>query len=94
MCGPLLPCLLGDLYVMPVLWAGMLIGLSVCGYGLDRPYLGATAGVAAVFFRELALPYCLLGMPWLPGSGVAANCWSGWRDWRAGRASSPCTGCK
>jgi hypothetical protein len=61
MCGPLLPCLLGDLYVMPVLWAGMLIGLSVCAYGLERPYLGATAGVAAVFFRELALPYCLLG---------------------------------
>jgi hypothetical protein len=62
MCGPLLPCLLGDLFVMPVLWAGVLIGLSVCAYGLQRPRLGAAAGVAAVFFRELALPYCLLGV--------------------------------
>ena len=61
MCGPLLPCLLGDLFVMPVLWAGIFIALSVCAYGLNRPYLGATAGLAAVFFRELALPYCLLG---------------------------------
>ena len=61
LAGPLLPCLLGDLYVLPVLWAGIFIGLSVCAYGLDRPYLGAAAGLAAVFFRELALPYCLLG---------------------------------
>lgn len=61
MCGPLLPCLLGDLFVMPVLWAGVFIALSVCAYGLNRPCLGATAGLAAVFFRELALPYCLLG---------------------------------
>ena len=61
LAGPLLPCLLGDLYVLPVLWAGIFIGLSVCAYGVDRPYLGAAAGLAAVFFRELALPYCLLG---------------------------------
>ena len=60
LAGPLLPCVLGDLYVLPVLWAGIFIGLSVCAYGLDRPYAGAAAGLAAVFFRELALPYCLL----------------------------------
>jgi hypothetical protein len=59
--APLLPCFLGDLFCMPVLWAGVLIMLSLCAYGLNRPYLGATAGLAAVFFRELALPYCLLG---------------------------------
>ena len=86
MCGPLLPCLLGDLYVMPVLWAGMLIGLSVCAYGLDRPYLGAIAGVAAVFFRELALPYCLLG--------VALAAWQRRRGellvWLAGLAGWAC----
>ena len=61
LAGPLLPCLLSDLYVLPVLWAGVFIGLSVCAYGVNRPYLGAAAGLAAVFFRELALPYCLLG---------------------------------
>ncbi|MGA2034905.1 MAG: hypothetical protein ABSG68_21865 [Thermoguttaceae bacterium] len=59
--GPLLPCLLGNLFVMPVLWAGVLITISVCSYSVNRPYLGAAAGLAAAFFRELALPYCLLG---------------------------------
>ncbi len=62
LAGPLLPCILSDLYVLPVLWAGVFIGLSVCAYGVRRPYLGVAAGLAAVFFRELALPYCLLGV--------------------------------
>jgi hypothetical protein len=58
--GPLLLTILGDLFVMPALWAGVLVGLSVCAYGLGRPGLGVAFGLAAVFFRELALPYCLL----------------------------------
>jgi len=58
--GPLLPVVLGDLCVMPVLWAGTFIALSVCAYGVDRPWLGMAFGLAAVFFRELALPYCVL----------------------------------
>ena len=58
--GPLMFCVLGDLLVMPVLWAGVLIALSLCAYGLQRPGWGLLCGVAAVFFRELALPYCLL----------------------------------
>ena len=64
--GPLLPTVLGDLFVMPVLWAGVLIGLSACAYGVDRPWLGVAFGLAAVFFRELALPYCLVcaAMAW------------------------------
>jgi hypothetical protein len=69
MMGPFLPCLLGDLYVMPVLWAGSLITLSVCAYGVHRPGLGAAAGVAAVFFRELAMPYCLLAAAWAAWRG-------------------------
>ena len=35
--GPLLPTILGDLFVMPVLWAGVLMALSACAYGVDRP---------------------------------------------------------
>jgi hypothetical protein len=58
--GPLLPAALGDLLVMPVLWAGILIALSACCYGVDRPWLGVAFGVTAIFFRELALPYGLL----------------------------------
>ena len=60
--GPLLPCMLGDLFVMPVLWAGVFIAISICAYGMNRPYVGVAAGLAAVFFRELALPYCVLSM--------------------------------
>ena len=58
--GPLLPTVLGDLFMMPVLWAGVLIGLSACAFGINRPQLGVALGLAAVFFRELALPYCIL----------------------------------
>ena len=58
--GPLLPTVLGELFVMPVLWAGVFIALSLCAYGTNRPWLGVAFGLAAVFFRELALPYCLL----------------------------------
>ncbi len=55
--GPLLPTILGDLFVMPVLWAGVLIALSACAYGVDRPGWGVAFGLAAIFCRELALPY-------------------------------------
>jgi len=58
--GPLLFCVIGDLFVMPVLWAGVLIALSIAAYGAQRPWLGFATGLAAVFFRELALPYCLV----------------------------------
>ena len=58
--GPLLPTILGDLFVLPVLWAGVLIALSACAYGINRPGWGVALGLAAVFFRELALPYCVL----------------------------------
>ncbi|MBI3837341.1 MAG: hypothetical protein HY288_05335 [Planctomycetia bacterium] len=60
LCGALLPCVLGDLFVMPELWSGVLIALSAVCFGLKRPSAGVLAGVAALFFRELAAPYCLL----------------------------------
>ena len=58
--GPLMFCVLGELYVMPVLWAGVLIALSVGCYGVGRPGWGVAFGLAAVVFRELAMPYCLV----------------------------------
>ncbi len=99
--GPLLPTVLDDLFVVPVLWAGVLIALSVCAYGLNRPYLGVALGLAAVFFRELALPYCLLaaGIAWWHGRrgelaawllGLAA--WSAffaWHWWRVSGLIAP-----
>lgn len=58
--GAVMPCFLGDLHAMPVLWAGVLMGISVCLYGNDQWRAGCLAGLAALFMRELAAPYCLL----------------------------------
>ena len=81
--GALLPTILGDLFVMPVLWAGVLIALSACAYGVNRPYLGVAIGLAALFFRELALPYCVLC--------AAIAWWHGrkgqWAAWMIGLAA-------
>lgn len=70
--GALLPCWLGTLYVMPMLWAGSLIMISVCALGLGRTKLGVAAGIAAVFVRDLAGPYCAF-----------AWCYAVWRrEWK------------
>lgn len=75
--GPLMPCLLGNLFVMPVLWAGVFIALSICAYGIDRPWLGVAMGLAALFLRELALPYCLLAaaIAWWHGRRAEGTAW-------------------
>jgi hypothetical protein len=38
MAGALLPCWLDRVYVMPEVWAGLLIALSICAYAINRPY--------------------------------------------------------
>jgi hypothetical protein len=58
--GAMLPTVLADLLLMPELWAGTLIALSLAAYGIGRPRLGVACGLLAVLFRELALPYGLL----------------------------------
>ncbi len=75
--GPLMPCVLDDLVVSHELWAGVLIALSIGVYGLQRPYLGAALGLAALFVRELALPYCVLalGFAWWYGQRREAAVW-------------------
>jgi hypothetical protein len=40
-------------------WAGVLVGLSACLYGLGRTRSGFAAGLLALFVRELAAPYCV-----------------------------------
>jgi hypothetical protein len=57
--GTVLPCMLGDLFVMPELWAGILIGLSAVAYGGERRKLGFAAGLSALFVRELSGLWCL-----------------------------------
>ena len=81
--GPLLLAMQDDHFCMPVLWSGTLIGLSVAAYGLRRPAWGVGLGLAAVLFRELALPYALL-------MAVMALAHRRWRElvaWSAGLAA-------
>jgi len=58
--GPFAWCAVADVCLFTELWAGMLIALSVCAYALGRWRLAVAAGLAALFFRELALPYCAI----------------------------------
>ena len=60
--GALMPCWLPRIYVMPVVWAGVLIVLSWCCFAIDKPRWGVGLGIAALFVRELALPYCAVGV--------------------------------
>ena len=56
--GVVILCPLGSLHVMPVLWAGVLIALSLACFGLRCEVAGVVCGLAALFLRDLAGPYC------------------------------------
>jgi hypothetical protein len=60
LAGALLFTVLGDSFVMSELWAAALLSMSLACYGLNRPAWGALCGIAALFFRELAGPYCFV----------------------------------
>lgn len=73
----------GDAYYLPVMWAGVLIGLSLCAYEMQRRDVAAALGILALFFRELAAPYCI-------GALVLAVWQRRWREvaiWAAGFAA-------
>jgi hypothetical protein len=74
--GAVMPVFLDDLYVMPVLWAGVLIGLSICAYAGGHWRCGVAAGLLALFCRDLAGPYCLLAAIWAVAERRRAEvCW-------------------
>ncbi len=58
--GAVLPCVIDEIYIMPEVWAGILIGLSAVAYGIERPRLGCLAALAALLVRELSAPWCLV----------------------------------
>jgi hypothetical protein len=70
-------CVDGDAFLVQELWSGMLIAVSICAYAQDRRRLGVAAGLAALFLRELALPYCLiaLGFAWQERHRKEALAW-------------------
>jgi hypothetical protein len=49
-------------YFFSEVWAGVAISVSVGLYVLGWRKAGAGAGILALFFRELALPYVLIGL--------------------------------
>lgn len=56
----IMPCLIDRIYVMPVLWAGVLIGLSLCAYLSGWRTTAVALGLAALAMRDLAALYCWL----------------------------------
>ena len=60
--APMLPCFQGSVFVLSEVWSGIFIAVSLAAYGVNLRFLGATMGLAALFFRELALPYCTIGL--------------------------------
>ena len=57
--GALVPVLVAEVTVMGEIWAGVLIGLSVCMYAQKRPQAGVAFALLALFVRELAAPFCV-----------------------------------
>jgi hypothetical protein len=49
-----------NLIVMGETWAGVLIALSICAYRSKQPISAAALGLAGLFVRELAAPYCVV----------------------------------
>ncbi len=81
--GTVLPCLLGDLFVLPEMWAGILIGLSAVSYGTERRKLGFASALAALFVRELAGLWCLVCL----ALDARERRWRGVAAWGAGLAA-------
>ena len=60
--GAFLPCVIGDLCVMPVVWAGVLVLLSLLALARGNVMLGVFFGTAAAIVRDLAVPYLVLNL--------------------------------
>jgi len=80
--GALMFGVLGNKYAMPVLWAGPLLGISFCAYGLGWRRTAIVAGVAAAFFRDLAAPYCVFAL----GYAMFKRRWREAAGWALGLA--------
>ncbi len=73
----LLPGLMPRLYYSSELWAGYLMLLSVLLASSGRNGAAVVAGLAALFLRELALPFCLsaAAAAWMRGRRGECRAW-------------------
>ena len=60
--APVLPCFQADVFVLSEIWSGILIAIFALRLRRRTSLPGATMALAALFLRELALPYCVLGL--------------------------------
>jgi hypothetical protein len=60
LCSPLAITAMPLTFLFAEVWSGVLITMSVGCYALGWRHAGASAGLLALFFRELALPYALI----------------------------------
>ena len=72
----------GEAYLAQEVWVAVLMLLSISAYSLSTQYraigaLAVTTGIAALFFRELALPFCVVtcGMAAWKGRRLEAAAW-------------------
>lgn len=77
MIGAMLPTLVPGSVVFPEIGCGVLIALSAGCYERDSRWAGTLCGIAAVFVRELAVPYAVV-------CGVCAYRRKEWWLWVAG----------
>jgi len=82
MIGALLPCVVGDLFVMPVVWSGALIALSLVALAAGHEKTGLVAGIAALLVRDLALVYVVASA----GLAFWERRWRELAGWMAGLA--------
>jgi hypothetical protein len=58
--GAAQPIFMDQAWLLPEVWSGLFLGLSLAAYARERTKLGVAAGLAALFLRELAAPYAVL----------------------------------
>jgi hypothetical protein len=58
--GAAQPIIMDQAWLLPEVWSGLFLGLSLAAYARERRGLGVAAGLIALFLRELAAPYCAL----------------------------------
>jgi hypothetical protein len=81
--GALLPVVLAGCYIMPEVWCGVFIAASLAAYGLGRRGCAVLLGLAALFVRELAAPYCAA----CACLAIADRRWRELGDWLMGAAA-------
>lgn len=76
--GPALLAMIDDLYLQPVMWGGVLLGLSAVAYGAGFRRLAIAVGILAPLFREFAVAWVVVCLVFaaLEGRRREARLWA------------------